>query len=161
MDTKNILIGLVIGVLIGAAVIFFVDQPRFTQLNKQVKALETQVEQLNEAVSAKQVVIDGLEAEVLLKDALEAELDAYRLLLEKYEGYDQLIAKLEQDYNILNLLCANTVYDLEHALKELNKYDQSYEPGCDVDLVYLGLSFPEWWEIYGGPWEQWTSVVYP
>ena len=161
MDTKNILIGLVIGVLIGAAVIFFVDQPRFTQLNKQVENLDIQVEQLNEAVSAKQVVIDGLEAEVLLKDALEAEVDAYRLLIEKYEGYDQLIAKLGQDYNMTNELYAYTTYRLEKALTELNKYDPSYVPRCDVDLVYLGLSFKDWWEIYGGPWEQWTNVVYP
>ena len=161
MDTKNILIGLVIGLLIGAAVIFFVDQPRFTQLSKQVEALNTQVTQLNEVVSNKQIMIDGLEAELLFVEAMEAELNASRLLLEKYEGIDQLIAKLEQDYTRTNELYAYTTYRLEKALTELNKYDPSYVPGCDIDLVYLGMSFKDWWQIYGGPWEQWTSVVYP
>lgn len=53
MDTKNILIGLVIGILVGADGIFMVDQSRLSNLNKQVKALETEVEQLNEVTSAK------------------------------------------------------------------------------------------------------------
>jgi hypothetical protein len=134
-------------------------------LNKQAKALETQVDQLNEAVLAKQTVIDGLEAELLFVEAMEAELNASHLLIAGYEEYkltaDQMIAKLGQDYDITNELYAYTTYRLEKALTELNKYDSSYVPGCDIDLVYLGMSFKDWWKIYGGPWEQWTSVVYP
>jgi len=157
MDTKNIVIGLVIGVLVGAVGIYAVDQSRFSQLSKQIKSLE-------DLVDSQQEIIDSQEAAVLIVDTLRAEVNASRELIKEYEDYkesaDAMIEKLTEDYNILNILCAQRTYRLEEALTQLNKYDPEYEPGTEFSFVYGDLSFEDWWKINGGSFEEWWSRVY-
>jgi len=157
MDTKNIVIGLVIGILVGAVGIYAVDMSRFSQLNKQIKSLE-------DLTDSQQEIIDAQEAAVLIVDTLRAEINASHELIKEYEEYkesaDALIAKLREDYNILNFLCAQRTYKLEEALTQLNQYDPEYEPGIEFSFVYGNLSFEDWWEINGGPLEVWWGRVY-
>ena len=158
MDTKTIAIGLVIGVLIGALGIYAMDMPRFDQLNKQVKSLETQVTELEQAIAAQQEAL-------AMVNALALEVNTSRILIKQYEEYkktaEELIAKLTEDSNTLNYLYAAQTYRAEKALTVLHTYDASYEPGTDFDWVYGNLSFVEWWKINGGPYEVWTKLVYP
>ena len=158
MDTKTIAIGLVIGVLIGALGIYAMDMPRFDQLNKQVKSLETQVTDLEQAIAAQ-------EEALAMVNALALEVNTSRILIKQYEEYkksaEELIAKLTEDSNTLNYLYAAQTYRAEKALTVLHTYDASYEPGTDFDWVYGNLSFVEWWKINGGPYEVWTKLVYP
>jgi len=157
MDTKNIVMGLVIGVLVGAVGIYAVDQSRFSQLSKQIKSLE-------DLIDSQQDIIDSQEAAVLIVDTLRAEVNASRELIKEYEDYkesaDTLIEKLTEDYTRLNILCAQQTYRLEEALTQLNNYDPEYEPGTEFSFVFGDLSFEDWWEINGGPFEEWWSRVY-
>jgi uncharacterized membrane-anchored protein YhcB (DUF1043 family) len=158
MDTKNIAIGLVVGVLIGALGIYAVDMSRFDQLNKQIKSLDDQITSL-------QHIIDTQEEAVAMVDALALEVNTSRVLIKQYEEYkktaEELIAKLTDDSNKLNYLYAAQTYRAEEALTVLNTYDENYEPGTDFYWVYGNLSFQDWWEINGGPFEEWTRLVYP
>ena len=157
METKDILIGVVIGALIGAVGIYLVNMPRISQLDRQVKALDDQVQQLENVVSTQKEVIDSQEARIIMIDALEEELNSTRDLADEYEEY---ALALTRDYNVLNLLCAQRTYRLEEALTQLNQYDPEYEPGIEFSFVYGNLSFEDWWEINGGPFEEWWSRVY-
>lgn len=158
METKDIVIGLVIGVLIGAGGIFLVDQSRLSNLNKQAKALETQVDQLNEVISAKDEIITAQEEAVIMNEALQEELNASRSLISRASA---LIVQLSEDYNKTNYLCAHQTYKAEEALTLLNQYLPEYEPGCEFSFVYGLLSFEDWWEINKGPLEEWWRLVYP
>lgn len=151
MDTKNIAIGLVVGVLIGTLGIYAVDLSRFSQLNKQIESLDDQI-------ASQQEVIDTQEEAIIMVDALTLEVNTSRTLIKQYEEYmesaDALKEKLREDYNILNVLCALQTYKLEEALTELNQSE------IEFSFVYGDLSFEDWWEINKGPLEEWWSIVY-
>jgi len=151
METKDILIGVVIGALIGAVGIYLVNMPRVSQLNRQAEALDDQVQQLEDVVSAQQGVIDSQEARIVMVDALEEELNATRDLA---EGYQEYAFTLTLEYEILNKLCAQQTYKLEEALTQLNQSE------IEFSFVYGNLSFEEWWEINKSPLEQWWNLVY-
>jgi gas vesicle protein len=151
METKDILIGVVIGALIGAVGIYLVNMPRVSQLNTQVKALQDQVQQLEDAVSAQQVLIDLQEARIIMVDALEEELNATRDLAEEYQEY---ALTLTLEYELLNKMCAEQTYKLEEALTQLNQSE------IEFSFVYGNLSFEDWWEINKGPLEEWWNIVY-
>jgi gas vesicle protein len=151
METKDILIGVVIGALIGAVGIYLVNMPRVSQMNTQVKALQDQVKQLEDAVSAQQVLIDSQEARIIMVDALEEELNATRDLAEEYQEY---ALTLTLEYELLNKMCAQQTYKLEEALTKLNQSE------IEFSFVYGDLSFEDWWEINKSPLEQWWRIVY-
>lgn len=151
METKDILIGVVIGALIGAVGIYLVNMPRVSQLNTQVKALQDQVQQLEDAVSSQQVVIDSQEARIGMVDALEEELNATRDLA---MGYQEYALTLTLEYDLLNKICAQQTYKLEEALTQLNQSE------IEFSFVYGNLSFDDWWEINKGPLEEWWNLVY-
>ncbi len=150
MDTKNIVIGLVIGVLIGAVGLYAIDMSRFSQLSKQIKSLE-------DLVDSQQDVIDSQEAAILMVDTLRAEVNASRELITELEEYKESAARA---LLALNFLCAQQTYKLEEALTQLNKYDPEYEPGAEFSFVFGDLSFEDWWDINGGSFEEWWSKVY-
>lgn len=150
MDTKNIVIGLVIGILIGAIGIYAVDMSRFSQLNRQITSLE-------DVVDSQQEIIDSQEAAVLIVDTLQAEVNASKELIKELEAYKESAARA---LLALNVLCAQQTYKLEEALTQLNQYDPEYEPGIEFSFVYGNLSFEDWWEVNGGSFEVWWSKVY-
>ncbi len=151
METKDILIGVVIGALIGAVGIYVVNMPRVSQLNRQAEALEDQVQQLEDVVSAQQGVIDSQEARIVMVDALEEELNATRALA---EGYQEYALTLTLEYELLNKMCAEQTYKLEEALTQLNQSE------IEFSFVYGDLSFEDWWEINKRPFEEWWNLVY-
>ena len=151
METKDILIGVVIGALIGAVGIYIVNMPRVSQLNRQVEALDDQVQQLEDVVSAQQGVIDSQEARIIMVDALEEELNATRDLAEEYQEY---ALTLTLEYELLNKMCAQQTYKLEEALTQLNQSE------IEFSFVYGDLSFEDWWEINKSPLEHWWRIVY-
>ena len=168
IDPKTILIGLVIGFLLGAGGIYVVNRSKISQLNKEVDALEFQVEQLNEVISNKQTIIDSQEDAIQAVEALQNEIQAKDTLIAEYEKYKQtaekLIGELEK-YNIVNFMCARQTYRAEKALyllhEHLPEYEPEYEPRAEFVSVFGDLSFTEWWELYSGPFEEWYPFVYP
>lgn len=151
METKDVLIGVVIGALIGAVGIYIVNMPRVSQMNRQIEALEDQVQQLDDATSSLQEVIDSQEARIMMVDVLEEELNATRELA---EGYQEYALTLTLEYELLNQLCAQQTYKLEEALTQLNQSE------IEFSFVYGNLSFEDWWEINKSPLEEWWNLVY-
>jgi len=151
METKDILIGVVIGALIGAVGIYVVNLSRFSQLNKQIESLD-------DVISSQQEIIDTQEEAIIMVDALTLEVNTSRALIKQYEEYmesaDALTEKLREDYNVLNVLCALQTYKLEEALTQLNQSE------IEFSFVYGNLSFEDWWEINRGPIEEWWNRVY-
>jgi uncharacterized membrane-anchored protein YhcB (DUF1043 family) len=164
MEYRDIAIGVVIGVLIGATAIFMINQSKISRLNKASEDLETVIDSLNEALDAKQAIIDAQEDAIGAVAALEAEIDAKDSVIEGYEVYQEsaevLIAELTLKVDQLNVLYAEKVYRAEEALTLLHDYLPEYEPKINFSAVYGDLSFEEWWEINGGPPEEWLSLVY-
>lgn len=161
MDPKTILIGLVIGFLVGASGIYVVNQSKISQLNKQVDALEIQVEQLNEMISSQQTIIDSQKDAVQAVEALQNEIQAKDTLIAEYE---KLLDGLAEEYSIVNFMCARQTYRAEKALNLLHDYLPEYEPEyapiVEFELVFGDLSFTEWWDLYEGPFEEWYGFVY-
>ena len=166
IDPKTILIGLVIGFLLGAGGIYVVNRSKISQLNKEVDALEFQVEQL------KQTIIDSEEDAIQAVEALQNEIQAKDTLIAEYENYKQTAEKLIDElvenvekYNLVNIMCARQTYRAEKALyllhEHLPEYEPEYEPRAEFVSVFGDLSFTEWWELYSGPFEEWYSFVYP
>jgi uncharacterized membrane-anchored protein YhcB (DUF1043 family) len=164
MEYRDIAIGIVIGVLIGAAGVFLVNQSKISKLNKASEDLETVIDSLNEALDAKQELLDVQEEAMEGVEALQAEVETKDLAIQEYEAYKEsaevLIDKLTVDYNTLNILYASQVYRAEEALTLLHDYLPEYESKISFASVYGDLSFEEWWEINKGPVEEWLSLVY-
>jgi uncharacterized membrane-anchored protein YhcB (DUF1043 family) len=164
MEYRDIAIGIVIGILIGAIGVFIVNQSKISKLNKEAEDLREGVDLLNEALDAKQELLDAQEEAIEAAEALQDEVDAQELVIQGYEAYQEgaetLIDKLKVDVNSLNFLYAAQVYRAEEALTLLNDYLPDYEPRISFASVYGDLSFEEWWEINGGPYEEWMSIVY-
>ncbi|UCD45356.1 MAG: hypothetical protein JSV27_02320 [Candidatus Bathyarchaeota archaeon] len=165
MDNKSIVIGLVAGILVGALGIFVLDNSKISRLNNQISSLETENQLLTDAVDIKQDVIDQQQ---IALDAIEDLQTQYELMqgqLEDWETYktnsEALIAKLTSDVELLNYLYAAQTYRAEEALTHLHGYDSSYESLINFNSVYAGLSFVDWWNINGGPYEDWRPYVYP
>lgn len=165
MDNKSIVIGLVAGILIGALGIYVLDNSKISRLNNQISSLETENELLTEAVDIKQDVIDQQQVALDAIEELQTQYDLMQDQLEDWEIYrtnsEALIAKLTNDVVLLNYLYAAQTYRAEDALTHLHGYDSSYESLINFNSVYAGLSFVEWWEINGGPYEEWRPLVYP
>ena len=164
MDTKTIVIGVIIGVFIGAAGIYVVDMSRISRLNREVVDLREENEHLNVALDAKQEIIDAQEDLSGLFADLEEEIEAKDLLLQEYEGYKEsagaLIANSTALIKVLNELYAYQTYRAEEALTLLHDYLPEYESEIYFAAVYGGLSFEEWWEINSGTTDEWRSLVY-
>lgn len=157
MEYRDIAIGVVIGVLIGAAAIYVINQSKISQLNKAVDELEAGIDSLNEALDAKQAIIDSQEDTLEAVTALQAEVEAKDRVIEEY---DALVEELTEDVSQLNLLYAIQTYRAEEALTLLHDYLPEYESKIDFAAVYGDLTFDEWWAINGGPAEEWSSLVY-
>jgi len=164
MEYRDIAIGAVIGILIGAAAIFMINQSKISKLNKAVDELEAGIDSLNEALDAKQAIIDSQEDAIGAVEALQAEIEAKDAAIEEYlayqEGVEALIEELTDDVNQLNLLYAIQTYRAEEALTLLHDYLPEYESKINFSAVYGDLSFEEWWEINRGPVEEWSRLVY-
>jgi len=164
MEYRDIAIGAVIGILIGAAAIFVINQSKISNLNKAVDDLEAGIDSLNEALDAKQAIIDSQEDAIEAVEALQAEIEAKDTVIEGYQAYQEstkvLIAKLTNDVNQLNYLYAIQTYRSEEALTLLHDYLPEYESMINFASVYGDLSFGEWWEINSGPVEEWSRLVY-
>ena len=164
MEYRDIGIGIVIGILIGAIGVFIVNQSKISKLNKEAEDLREGVDLLNEALDAKQELLDAQEEALEGVEALQAEVEAKDLVIQGYEAYQEsaeiLIDKLKVDVNSLNVLYAAQVYRAEEALTLLHDYLPEYEPKINFASVYGDLSFEEWWKINGGPYEEWMSIVY-
>lgn len=157
--SKNIIIGLVIGILIGAGAIYVIDQSRVSQLNKQIDSLETEAEQLNDVIALKDDLLATQEEAIQALDALEEEVDAKDALVGQLQV---LLEEVIKNFNTVNMLAAHQTYELEHALTQLHEYDPEVEPGTEILYVYGDSSFEDWWETWKGmPWEDWWSFVYP
>jgi hypothetical protein len=165
MDNKSIIIGLVAGILVGALGIYVLDNSKISRLNNQISSLETENELLTDAVDIKQDVIDQQQVALDAIGELQTQYDLMQGQLEDWETYrtnsEALIAKLTGDVELLNYLYALQTYNAENALTKLHDYDPSYESHININSVYAGLSFVEWWEINGGPYEEWGPLVFP
>ncbi len=164
MEYRDIAIGVVIGILIGAAGIFVINQSKISNLNRAADDLNAVIDSLNEALDAKQAVIDSQEDAIEAVEALQDELEAKDAVIDGYEVYQEsvevLIEELTTKVNQLNVLYAEKVYRAEEALTLLHDYLPEYESKINFSAVYGDLSFEEWWEINGGPPEEWLSLVY-
>jgi gas vesicle protein len=164
MEYRDIAIGIVIGILIGAAGVFLVNQSKISKLNREADDLREEGVLLNEALDAMQVQLDAQEEALEAAEALQDEVEAQELVIQGYEAYkesaESLIAELTVDVNTLNILYASQVYRAEEALTLLHDYLSEYESKINFASVYGDLSFEEWWEINGGPAEVWLSLVY-
>ena len=164
MEYRDIAIGIVIGILIGAIGVFIVNQSKISKLNKEAEDLREEGVLLNEALDAMQLQLDAQEEAIEAAEALQDEVDAQELVIQGYEAYQSsaeiLIQELTEDVSTLNILYASQVYRAEEALTLLHEYLPEYEPKINFASVYGDLSFEDWWEINGGPAEEWLSLVY-
>jgi len=166
MEQKNIIIGLVIGVLIGAIGIYLINQSKISQLNKQISALESEAESLNDVISNNEEII---EAKTITVNSLQDELKAKDDLIAEYEEYKQnaelLVSDIVEDFNIVNYMCARQTYRAEKALnllvEHLPEYEPEHEPISDFEWVFGEMPFEDWWDQFGGPFENWYKYVYP
>jgi hypothetical protein len=164
MDTKNIAIGAMLGIVVGVALMYAINMQNISKLNNQISSLETANENLNQVLDAKQEIIDSAETAIEAVSILEADIAAKEAVIAGYETYQEsteaLIEEITTMYNELNMLCAYQTYQLEKSLTVLSGYDSDYEPGCNIVGVYGGLDFTDWWELNGGPLEEWYRLVY-
>jgi nickel-dependent lactate racemase len=164
MDTKNIAIGAMLGIVVGVALMYAINMQNISKLNNQISSLETANENLNQVLDAKQEIIDSAETAIEAVSILEADIAAKEAVIAGYEAYiestDALLEQLNTEYYQLNVLCAYQTYKLEEALTILNGYDSDYEPGCNIGGVYGGLDFDDWWDLNGGPLDEWYRLVY-
>jgi hypothetical protein len=164
MEYRDIAIGIVIGILIGAAGVFLVNQSKISKLNKEAEDLREESVLLNEALDAMQLQLDAQEEAIAAAEALQDELDAQELVIQGYVAYQTsaeiLIQELTADYNSLNILYASEVYKAQEALTLLHEYLPEYEPEINFAAVYGDLEFDEWWDINGGSHEVWMSLVF-
>jgi gas vesicle protein len=155
MDSKSVLSGLLIGLLIGAAGVFFINQSNISRLNSQITALEDQAEYLDEVIQIKQNLLDSQQDIIDVVEELEAQANITQGQLEVYEVYkqnaDALIEELNFEITILNKLAAKQTYSAE---------DPTYVSEINFLGVFGNLSFEEWWELNKGPYEEWMSLVY-
>ncbi len=155
MDSKSVLAGLVIGLLIGAAGVFFVNQSNISRLNSQISALEDQAESLDEVILIKQNLLDSQQDIIDAVEELEAQADITQDQLEVYEVYkqnaDALIEELQLQVSLLNKLAARQTFRAE---------DPNYVSEINFLGVYGNLSFEDWWELNKGPYTEWMSLVY-
>jgi hypothetical protein len=155
MDSKSVLAGLLVGLLIGAAGVFFVNQSNISRLNSQISALEDQAEYLDEVILIKQNLLDSQQDIIDAVEELEAQADVTQDQLEVYEVYkqnaDALIERLELEVSLLNKLAARQTFRAE---------DPAYVSEINFLGVYGDLSFEEWWELNERPYEEWMSLVY-
>jgi len=169
MDLKTVIVGLAIGVLIGTGGMYAVNLSKTSQLNKQIDALDTQVEQLNDVISNQQTLIDSQNEAIQGVDDMQDEIQAKDTLIAEYEEFEQtsekLIDMLVEKYNIVNYMCARQTYRAEKALHLLQdylpEYEPEYEPIVDLRLTFGDFTFTEWWELYGGLFEEWYGLIYP
>ncbi len=155
MDSKSVLAGLLVGLLIGAAGVFFVNQSNISRLNSQISALEDQAEYLDEVILIKQNLLDSQQDIIDAVEELEAQADITKAQLEVYEVYkqnaDALIERLELEVSLLNKLAARQTFRAE---------DPAYVSEINFLGVYGDLSFDEWWVLNESPYEEWMSLVY-
>lgn len=155
MDSKSVLAGLLVGLLIGAAGVFFVNQSNISRLNSQISALEDQAEYLDEVILIKQNLLDSQQDIIDAVEELETQADITRDQLEVYEVYkqnaDALIEELNFEITILNKLAARQTFRAE---------DPTYVSEINFLGVYGNLSFEDWWELNKGPYTEWMSLVY-
>jgi uncharacterized membrane-anchored protein YhcB (DUF1043 family) len=155
MDSKSVLTGLLIGLLIGAVGVFLLNQSNISRLNSQISALDDQAEYLDEVIQIKQNLLDSQQSIIDAIEELEAQADITKAQLDVYAVYkqnaDALIAELQFDINILNKLAARQTYSAE---------DPNYVSEINFLGVYGNLSFDDWWELNKGPYEEWMSLVY-
>lgn len=152
MESKSILIGILLGIVVGGAGAYFV----VTQSRKrEMDALKDVIDTAENLIDAKDEVIASINVTVI---ALQDELDAAHVIIDDYEEYKEVAENIIQ---FLNYQYAIQTYRAEYALYFLHEYLPEYKPVCDVEEVYGNLSFEEWWEIYGGPYEEWIKIVYP
>lgn len=152
MESKSILIGILIGIVVGGAGAYFalarVYQNEIDALEEVVDAAENLMDAKDEVIAAANITVT----------ALQSELEAAYDIIDDYENYEEAAENMIQ---YINYKCAVQTYRAEYALYLLHEYLPEYEPVCDVEEVYGDLSFEEWWEIYGGPYEEWIKIVYP
>jgi Tfp pilus assembly protein PilN len=149
MDSKSVLTGLLIGFLIGAAGVFFLNQSNISRLNSQITNLEDQAENLDSVIQIKQDLIDSQQDIIDAIEVVEAQMR------DTYEDYKQnataLILQLQFEISKLNEFAAKQTYRAE---------DPNYVSEINFIGVYGNLSFEEWWELNKGPYEMWLSLVY-
>jgi len=162
---RAIFVGFTIGLLIGVSGMFAVTLLTESQQIKQIEALETQVEQLNNVVVNQQTLIDLQNDAIQTIDVLREEIQAKDNLIAEYEEYQQtaeiLIEGLVEQYDLVNFICARQTYRSEEALTILQNYNPNYKPEVDFRLAFGNFTFTEWWKLYGGPFESWYQLVYP
>ena len=155
MDSKSVLTGLLIGFVIGAAGVFFINQSNISGLNTQISNLEDHAVSLNAVIQIKQDLIDSQQVIIDSVDEIMAQAEITNAQLDVYEAYkqnaDALIEDLQYEVNILNILAARQTYRAE---------DPDYVSEINFIGVYGNLSFEEWWELNKGPYEEWMSLVY-
>ena len=155
MDSKSVLTGLLIGFVIGAAGVFFINQSNISGLNTQISNLEDHAVSLNAVIQIKQDLIDSQQVIIDSVDEIMAQAEITNAQLDVYEAYkqnaDALIEDLQYEVNILNILAARQTYRAE---------DPDYVSEINFIGVYGNLSFEEWWELNKGPYEEWMSLIY-
>lgn len=152
MESKSILIGIVLGIIVGGAGAYFV---RMRVYQDEIDALKEVIDAAEKLANAKDEVIAANNMTII---SLQYELDAAHIIVDDYEKYRESAENMIQ---FLNYKCAVQTYRAEYALYLLHGYLPEYEPVCDVQEVYGALSFEEWWEIYGGLYDEWIKIVYP
>ena len=152
MDSKSVLAGLLIGLLIGAAGVFLINQSNISRLNSQISALEDQAVYLDEVIQIKQNLLDSQQDIIDAVEELEAQADITQAQLEVYkQNADALKEELNIEIALLNKLAARQTYRAE---------DPTYVSEINFLGVYGNLDFEEWWELNKGPYGEWMSLVY-
>jgi len=146
---RAIIVGFTIGLLIGISGMFALNLLTGSQLSKQVEALETQVEQLNNVISNQQTLIDLQNDAIQTIDVLQEEIQAKDTLIAEYEEYHEsaeiLIEGLVEQYELVNFICARQTYRAEEALTILQDYQPEYRPEVDFRLAFGNFTFTEWY----------------
>jgi DNA repair exonuclease SbcCD ATPase subunit len=152
MDSKSVLAGILVGLLIGAAGVFFVNQSNISRLNSQISALEDQAESLDEVILIKQNLLDSQQDIIDAVEELEAQADITQAQLDVFkQNADAIIEGLELEVSLLNKLAARQTFRAE---------DPNYVSEINFLGVYGDLSFEEWWELNESPYTEWMSLVY-
>jgi gas vesicle protein len=152
MDSKSVLTGLLIGLLIGAVGVFLLNQSNISRLNSQISALDDQAEYLDEVIQIKQNLLDSQQSIIDAVEELEAQADITQAQLDVFkQNADALIEGLELEISLLNKLAARQTFRAE---------DPNYVSEINFLGVYGNLSFDEWWELNESPYKEWMSLVY-